>query len=135
DRMATVKNWPDTHDYELLRETARHLALWMSYEDTVRVADLKIRDTRFERVRKEVKVQEGQILAVNEFLHPRLEEIAETVPASIGRWLLRPTWGNRVVRHFTREGRIVNTTSLRGYLLLWGLSRLRHIRRSTLRFQ
>ena len=31
---------------ELLNETARCLALWMSYEDTIRVADLKTRRTR-----------------------------------------------------------------------------------------
>ena len=30
----------------LLTETARHLALWMSYEDTIRVADLKTRASR-----------------------------------------------------------------------------------------
>ncbi len=34
---------------ELMDETARHLALWMSYEDTVRVADLKTRRSRFGR--------------------------------------------------------------------------------------
>ena len=35
----------------LLAETARELALGMAYEDTVRVAELKIRPSRFERVR------------------------------------------------------------------------------------
>lgn len=135
DRMARAKAWPDTEAREVLCETARYLALWMSYEDTIRVADLKIRDTRFERVRQEVKVQPDQLLAVNEFMHPRLEEIAETLPAPIGRWLLKPNWGHRLVRHFTQKGRIINTTSLHGYLLLWTMSRLRRIRRSTLRFQ
>jgi len=37
-----------------------YTALWMSYEDTIRVADLKIRGTRFERVWKEVGVADGQ---------------------------------------------------------------------------
>jgi len=32
---------------------ARHLATWMTYEDIVRVADLKTRRSRFERVRQE----------------------------------------------------------------------------------
>ena len=36
---------------QLLAETARELALGMAYEDTVRVAELKIRPSRFERVR------------------------------------------------------------------------------------
>ena len=33
--------------HRLLDATARHLALWMSYEDPIRVADLKTRRTRF----------------------------------------------------------------------------------------
>ena len=70
---------------ELLRETARHLALWMSYEDTARVAALKTRATRFERVRGEARVQDGQLLAINEYMHPRLQEIVETLPAFLDR--------------------------------------------------
>src|SRR6185436_20712377 len=35
-------------DGKLASETARHLALWMSYEDIIRVADLKTRASRFE---------------------------------------------------------------------------------------
>jgi hypothetical protein len=44
---------------EILREGARHLALWMSYEDTVRVADLKTRRSRFARVSQEVSLSEN----------------------------------------------------------------------------
>ena len=39
----------------LLAETARQLALGMAYEDTIRVAELKIRAARFARVREEVR--------------------------------------------------------------------------------
>lgn len=74
--------------HALLAETARHLALWMSYEDTIRVADLKTRRSRFERVAAEVRVGEGQLLEIGEFLHPRIEEVADTLPAGLGRWLL-----------------------------------------------
>jgi len=56
--------------WALLTETARYLALWMSYEDTVRVAELKIRSARFDRVADEVKLGEGQVLHIDEFLHP-----------------------------------------------------------------
>ena len=44
-------------DGRLLAETARQLALGMAYEDTIRVAELKIRPSRFERVRDEVRVE------------------------------------------------------------------------------
>jgi indolepyruvate ferredoxin oxidoreductase beta subunit len=107
----------------------------MSYEDTIRVADLKTRGSRFERVRTEVRAQVDQLLAINEFMHPRIEEICETLPASLGRWLMRPHCVHRLVRRFTQEGRVVTTSSLRGYLMLYAVSRMRGLRRVTLRYQ
>ncbi|TDY15813.1 indolepyruvate ferredoxin oxidoreductase beta subunit [Paraburkholderia sp. BL6665CI2N2] len=135
DRLAELRSALAVDDTTLLRETARDLALWMSYEDTIRVADLKTRGSRFERVRGEVRAQQNQLLAINEFMHPRIEEICETLPAALGRWLARPHWVHRLVRRFTRSGRVVTTSSLRGYLTLYAVSRLRGMRRSTLRYQ
>jgi indolepyruvate ferredoxin oxidoreductase beta subunit len=118
----------------LLAETARQLALAMAYEDTVRVADLKIRASRFARVREEVQVEPGQILEIAEFLHPRTQEIADTLPAALGRWLLRTGWARGLVDRLTRGGKIVKTTSIGGFSLLYALSRLRPLRRRSLRF-
>ncbi|MFL9868963.1 indolepyruvate oxidoreductase subunit beta family protein [Paraburkholderia fungorum] len=122
-------------DELLLGETARHLALWMSYEDTVRVAELKIRATRFTRVRDEVKATPEQLLHINEFLHPRIEEIADTLPAALGRWLLKPGALRSMVERLTSRGRVVRTTSLRGFLMLYGVASLRGVRRRSLRYQ
>ncbi|MDB5963732.1 MAG: indolepyruvate oxidoreductase subunit beta family protein, partial [Polaromonas sp.] len=119
---------------ELMDETARHLALWMSYEDTVRVADLKTRRSRFQRVGGEVKLAQAQHLDINEFLHPRLEEIADTLPAGMGRWLLATPWARSCVEPFTRKGRIVQTSSIRGYLLLYTIAAMRPLRPRSLRF-
>jgi indolepyruvate ferredoxin oxidoreductase, beta subunit len=118
----------------LLDEMARQLALAMAYEDTVRVAELKIRPSRFLRVREEVKVDDGQILEIAEFFHPRTQEIADTLPAGFGRWLLRAGWARGLVDRFTRKGRIVKTTSLTGFALLYLLSGLKRWRRRSLRF-
>ncbi|SPK75676.1 Indolepyruvate oxidoreductase subunit IorB (plasmid) [Cupriavidus taiwanensis] len=134
DRLQSVRQAVGVSNIPLLRETARHLALWMSYEDTIRVADLKTRGTRFERVRGEVRAGKKQLLAINEFMHPRLEEICETLPAGLGRWLMKPHFVHRLVRRFTTAGRVVTTSSLRGYLMLWTVARLRAIRRCTLRY-
>ncbi|WP_321782428.1 indolepyruvate oxidoreductase subunit beta family protein [Paraburkholderia sp. J94] len=135
DRLTGVRaTLPDT-DRALLRETARHLALWMSYEDTIRVADLKTRGSRFERVRGEVRAQADQLLAINEFMHPRIEEICETLPAGLGRWLAKPHGVHRLVKRFAASGRVVRTSSLRGYLLLYAVARLRGLRRRTLRYE
>ena len=135
DRLVQWQHSLGQRDIALVRETARHLALWMSYDDTIRVADLKTRGSRFERVRNEVRAQDGQLLAINEFMHPRLEEICETLPASIGRWLMRPHWVHRLGRRITCSGRVVATSSLRGYLLLYMVSRMRGWRRATLRYE
>ena len=76
DRLASLNQTAPQSELgnEMVAEAARHLALWMSYEDTVRV----------------------------------------------GR--------------FTKQGRIVKTTSLRGYLLLYFVSELRVTRPYSLRY-
>jgi indolepyruvate ferredoxin oxidoreductase beta subunit len=119
----------------LLVETARYLALWMSYEDTVRVADLKIRASRFQRVNKEVKVKAGQLLHINEYFHPRIDEIADTLPVWLGRFLMRPGRLRSVLERMTSKGRVVRTTSLSGFLLLYGVAALRSWRPKSLRYQ
>ncbi len=135
DRLEKLRAKIGRRDDTLLGETARHLALWMSYEDTIRVADLKVRGSRFERVHKEVRASAAQQVHINEFMHPRIEEICETLPAGVGRWLSRPHALHRLVARMTREGRVIRTSSLRGYLLLWTLSRWRVGRQSTLRYE
>lgn len=131
DRLAPLRGCADG----LLDETARHLALWMSYEDTIRVADLKTRRSRFERVAGEVKLSPRQQLGISEFMHPRIEEVADTLPAGLGRWLLATRWARAGVEPFLRRGRVVRTSSLRGYLLLYLVASLRRRRRGSLRFQ
>lgn len=130
DRLATLPR-----DSALLTEAARHLALWMAYEDTIRVADLKVRASRFSRVRGEVKAKDDQIVQLTEYMHPRLEEVCETLPAGIGaRILASPGWTRRLEPWFAR-GRHVETTSLRWFLLLSLLAAGRRWRRGTLRYR
>jgi indolepyruvate ferredoxin oxidoreductase beta subunit len=121
--------------YRLLNETARYLALWMSYEDTIRVADLKTRRSRFDRVQQEIGAGKEQIMQINEFMHPRVEEIADTLPAGLGRWMLKTGWARALVHRFAHKGRVIRTTSLRGYLLLYCVASLKGMRRKSLRFQ
>lgn len=121
--------------FALLRETARYLALWMSYEDAPRVADLKIRRDRFARVKRDARMNATQILEIHEFLHPRVQEIADMLPADIGRWLLDTDWARRELEQATRGGKIVETTSVRGYLQLYLIAGMRRWRRKSFRFQ
>jgi indolepyruvate ferredoxin oxidoreductase beta subunit len=133
DRLKKIAALP-TASARLLDETARHLALWMAYEDTIRVAALKTRGTRFERVRDEVRAGREQVLAIDEYLHPGVREIAETLPASIGRAVERPGWLRRRVERLTRKGRVVTTSSLGGFLMLRAVAGMKRWRRSTSRY-
>jgi indolepyruvate ferredoxin oxidoreductase beta subunit len=134
DRAAAIAALPSNDDHRLLRETARHLALWMSYEDTARVAALKTRSSRFDRVRGEAGVKDGQVLAINEYMHPRLQEICETLPAGFGRWLMNSSLPRKLVERLTQKGRVIQTSSLHGYLMLSTVAAMKRWRRSTLRY-
>jgi indolepyruvate ferredoxin oxidoreductase beta subunit len=122
-------------DGRLITETARQLALGMSYEDTIRVAELKIRPSRFARVREEVRVNADQILEIAEFMHPRTQEIADTLPAPLGRFILETSWVRGLMDRMTRKGRVVKTSSLHGFLLLYVVAAFKPLRRRSLRYQ
>ena len=131
DRVAAVARHGQT---ALTAAVARHLALWMSYEDTVRVADLKIRASRFERVRTEVKAGQAQLLAIDEYLHPRLAEVCDTLPRALGHWLLASGLPRRWMARAVARGRVVRTSSVAGFLTLYAVAGLRRWRRGSLRF-
>jgi len=122
-------------DYHLLREAARYLALWMSYEDAIRVADLKTRRARFQRVQQEAHVTQKQVLQINEFLYPRVEEFADIMPAKLGSWLVGSNGATKLVNLFAGKGKVIQTTSVTGFLRLQFVASLRRWRRSTLRFK
>jgi len=137
DRLTQIQSKAHPDDTALIRETGRFLALWMSFEDAIRVAELKTRSSRFERVQQEVRLDDGQILTINEYMHPRVEEISEILPCKkLGRWLLKPSsLGHKILRKFTQEGRVIQTSSLRGFLLLNTLGGFKRWRRKTLRYE
>jgi indolepyruvate ferredoxin oxidoreductase, beta subunit len=47
----------------------------MAYDDVIRVADLKTRSSRYERVLRDNSVGDDQIVYTTEYMHPRLEQI------------------------------------------------------------
>ena len=59
ERFRTLEQEHGDGSGRLVAETARQLALAMTYEDTIRVAELKIRASRFARVRAEVADRAG----------------------------------------------------------------------------
>ena len=123
-----------SNDAQLTAATARSLALWMSFEDVMRVAQVKTRRGRAERIRREVRAQAADLVEVREFVKPRVEEICGTLPAGLGRRLLASARARRILARFT-AGRRISTTSISGFALLRGISALRRFRRGSLRYQ
>src|SRR5207247_711249 len=117
---------PFAADPELARVVARHLAVWMAYEDAIRVGQIKPRAGRFERIRREKGALRGEIV-VTDFLKPDLDEIYGILPhrlvAPFARWAERRWPHGRPAL-----GQHVKTTTVLGYLRVWMLTLLRPLR-------
>ena len=121
-------------DARLAAEVARHLALWMAYEDIIRVADLKTRASRFERVRKEVGANSGEPVVVIDYLKPGVEEFASVLPAGVGKRLV--AWAERRGKLDAYNiGMHIKTSSLWGYLLVRSLAWLKPWRPMSYRYR
>jgi len=123
------------HDYALTRETARFLALWMAFDDIVRVADLKVRARRFARVRREVAADDGDIVRIVDYFKPGVPEVAALLPNAFGERLA--AWDRRR----QRDGKAplalalhLRTDTVAGFFALRVLAGLRWLRRRGTRF-
>ena len=123
------------HSHALTRETARYLALWMAFDDIVRVADLKCRASRFARVRREVGADSGDVVRIFDFFKPGLPEFAALLPA--------PMAGRLAARDRRRQARgkpplgwaiTLSTDGIAGFLALRTLASLRWLRRHGARY-
>jgi indolepyruvate ferredoxin oxidoreductase beta subunit len=130
DRLDAVNAVGST---ELLRETARHLAVRMSFEDVIRVAQAKTSADRMVRVRTEVRAKAHEPLEITEHFKPGFEEIAAVLPPGMARRLIG--WAERTGRmgkvYFSMH---VRTTTILGFARLRLLAGLRWWRPHTHRY-
>jgi indolepyruvate ferredoxin oxidoreductase, beta subunit len=120
-------------DPKLAAEVARHLALWMAYEDIIRVADLKTRASRFERVRREVGAKAHEPVVVIDFLKPGVEEFASVLPRFLGRRVM--SWAERRGKlDAYNVGMHIKTSGVFGYLLVRSLAWLKPWRPMSYRY-
>jgi indolepyruvate ferredoxin oxidoreductase beta subunit len=137
DRLAPIakldQGQAGLEKWKLTSETARFLALWMSYEDVIRVADLKSRRSRFERVRADVRAKAGEPVHIIEYLKPGVEEVAALLPTGLSRRLV--AWAEkRGLMQKLNVGLHVKTSGVFGFLLLRSLAWLRPLRRMSARY-
>jgi indolepyruvate ferredoxin oxidoreductase beta subunit len=134
DRLAPIRLADEAAGAEgrLLREVGRHLAVRMSYEDAIRVAQAKIDPTRRARIAAEMGAKSGEPLHITEFLKPGIDEICSLLPPHLARRLL--TMAEKRGWTFQR-GMQVNSQSISGFLRLWLIAKLRPRRPKTYRYQ
>ena len=117
---------------KLLAETARHLAVRMSFEDVIRVAEAKIAPERFRRIEGEINAKD-QPYVITEFLKPGIEELCQVLPPRLARAIVdyaeKRGWLGTV--YFGME---LKTTTVWGYLRFWGLAKLKRFRPKSWRF-
>lgn len=138
DRLIAIHGHDTAHNGELQNYTftdmvAKHLAVGMSYDDVIRVADLKTRASRFRRVRNEVGASSEQILYTTEYMHPRMEELAGLLPAPLGRAIETRSGLYNALDRVVNRGRRVRTGTIFWFVSLYVLARMRGLRRRSLR--
>jgi indolepyruvate ferredoxin oxidoreductase beta subunit len=119
----------------LAQEAARWLALWMAYDDIVRVADLKSRSSRSDRVRTEVNARHDDLLKVYEHFKPGVAEFASVLPQGLAKHLL--AWDARRVAAGKQAWALplkVGSHSVSGMLALRFLACLKWLRPTSSRF-
>jgi indolepyruvate ferredoxin oxidoreductase beta subunit len=134
DRLAPIRLADEAAGAEgrLLREVGRHLAVRMSYEDAIRVAQAKIDPTRRARIAAEMGAKSSEPLHITEFLKPGIDEICSLLPPHLARRLLAMA----EKRGWTfQRGMQVNSQSISGFLRLWLIAKLRPRRPKTYRYE
>ena len=112
---------------------AKYIANAMAYDDVIRVADLKTRRTRFDRVRREMGLEAGDVARITEFMRPRVEELCSVMPAWLGAWIeARPRLARWIDRRVNR-GRRVRTDGVLWFGALYLLAAAKRWRRGMLR--
>ncbi len=121
------------NDWLLSITAAKYVANAMAYDDIIRVADIKTRQPRFDRIRTEMGAKPDQVMQLTEYFHPRAEEIAGLLPAGLGARIEgQPKTMDRLDRWFGK-GRRLRTDSLPAFAMLHVLGGLKSYRLKTRR--
>jgi len=135
-RIVAAERTADPHgSFPASTEAARWLALWMAFDDIVRVADLKSRASRWQRVQREVKLDDGEVLRLYDHFKPGVPEFAALLPQRWADQLHR--WDRRRVMAGREPWALplaVGTHTVCGLLALRALASLRGQRRRGSRF-
>ena len=122
-----------TRGWKLTIEGARYLALRMTYEDVIRVADLKTRRERFDTVRSETKAKSSEPIQITEYLKPGPEEICALLPPRLGDAFLN-FLRKRGLEHRFNIGLYVRSHTVAGFLVMRTLANMKFMRLRSWRY-
>ncbi|MDJ0932184.1 indolepyruvate oxidoreductase subunit beta family protein [Breoghania sp.] len=117
----------------LAREVARHLAVRMSFEDIIRVAQLKTRARRLENVLQEIGIPADEPFQLVDFFKPGIPELADMLPPGLGH-RLNARAEKKGIRETANFGMRVRTNTILGFARLRPLAKLKVWRPHSLRF-
>ncbi|MDC0195998.1 hypothetical protein OAJ93_00180, partial [Gammaproteobacteria bacterium] len=121
-RLKIISDMDNDKTKKLTSEIARHLARWMSFEDVIRVAQLKTRPERLSRIRRELKVGPHVPLKLTDYFKPGRDEVMGVIPRGLS-WLV-PALKKGIALH-------IPTGSAFGFAMLKFLSVLKPLRSRT----
>lgn len=127
-------------NFKLTELYAKNLALLMSYEDGIRVAELKIKSDRFKRIREEMRLKDNQVFHVVDYLKPDAEEIYGLLPNILVVPILGFTQSRMFKKIWRRKkpltmGQTPVSNSFSGYLRLWMLTKIKFLRPVSFRYK
>jgi indolepyruvate ferredoxin oxidoreductase beta subunit len=132
DRVAAVLDTEPAGagpEWPITREAARGLAVWMAFDDVIRVAELKSRAARLERVRGEARAGAQDVLKVFDHFKPGVPEFAALLPARLARRL--QAWDARRQARGDKSWALplkIGTHTVTGVLALRALGLLKPLR-------
>jgi len=132
---AAAPDVPAAQRGAVVQEMVRWLALWMAFDDIVRVAAAKLAASRMARVQREVGLRDGDLLKVWDHFKPGVPEFAALLPQGPAGRLL--AWDRRRVLQGRAPWALplkVGTHGVVGVLALRALAALKGQRRRGSRF-
>jgi indolepyruvate ferredoxin oxidoreductase beta subunit len=136
NKIVQIDNSPNL---EISENFIKNLALLLSYEDGIRVAELKIKSLRFSKIKDEMQIKDNQIFKVIDYLKPDAYEIYGLLPNIVITPILKII-DNTPLKKLKRKHKDITfaqkpeTTSFLGFLRLFLLTKIKFLRPYSHRF-
>ena len=135
----TDESSPD-NNFKLSEYVLKNLALLMSYEDGIRVSELKIRGERFRKIKRDMQIRDDQLFNVVDYLKPDAEEVYGLFPNIVVAPVLYLMDSRLFKKIWTRKDPLTvaqkpTTTSVFGFFRVWMLTKFKFMRPYSYRFK